>query len=290
MNIKKLLCAVFVLVFFSALPAYAGSPVWRVSKGDQQLFIGGTIHLLTQADYPLPDAFDKVYRHAAVVVLETDMQKLQDPQYQQLMINSSMYTDGRTLQSVLKPETFNALKQHLDSRGVPIANLLPFKAGMASMTVTMMELQRLGLVGTGVDEFFSKKAAQDGKKLGELESVEQQIEFLAALGEGREDEMIAYTLRDVNELPSFMQAIKEAWRQGDLVKLKEVTLDPFKKEFPGAYQSLLVERNNNWLPKIEGMLQSKEIELILVGALHLVGKDGVLQQLANRGYKIQKLK
>ena len=31
-------------------PAWAESPVWKVSKGENHLYIGGTIHVLTQAD------------------------------------------------------------------------------------------------------------------------------------------------------------------------------------------------------------------------------------------------
>ena len=286
MRFKYLL---FIIVLVSMVPAYAAAPVWKVTKADKQLFIGGTIHLLTQADYPLPAEFDKAYAQAAKVVLETDMQTLQSPEYQQKIMQGSMYADGRNLKTVLKPETFQVLEKYLRGRGVPVENLMKFKAGMAAMTITMIELQRLGLIGTGVDEFFSLKAVSDHKKLGKLETVDQQLEFLFAMGEGQEDDVIAYTLRDIEELPNIMQLIKRAWRKGDIRTLKETTLLPFKQDFPDVYESLLVGRNKAWLPHIEAMLQTKEIELILVGALHLIGEDGVLNQLAKRGYKIQQL-
>lgn len=44
------------------------------------------------------------------------------------------------------------------------------------------------------------------------------------------------------------------------------------------------------MPHIEGMMNNKPVELILVGALHLVGKDGLLQQLRNKGYIVKKFK
>ena len=40
---------------------------------------------------------------------------------------------------------------------------------------------------------------------------------------------------------------------------------------------------------IEEMLYSDQVELVLVGALHLVGDQGLLQQLADRGYSVSRL-
>ena len=66
-------------------------------------------------------------------------------------------------------------------------------------------------------------------------------------------------------------------------------ITPLLKDFPDIYQSLLVDRNNNWLPQIEAMFDSKDTEFVLVGALHLVGKDGLLQRLEAAGYKVTQL-
>ena len=61
------------------------------------------------------------------------------------------------------------------------------------------------------------------------------------------------------------------------------------KEFPELYKSLLVDRNVSWLKYIERMLTTADVEFVLVGALHLIGEDGVLQQLKARGYAITRL-
>jgi hypothetical protein len=108
------------------------------------------------------------------------------------------------------------------------------------------------------------------------------------MGDGQEDDMITYTLRDIKELPTLMQSIKDAWRQGDTLKLKQVALTPLKTDFPDVYDSLLVKRNNAWISQIEAMLKTNDVELVLVGALHLVGDESVLAQLSARGYDIQK--
>jgi uncharacterized protein YbaP (TraB family) len=191
------------------------------------------------------------------------------------------------LKTVLKKTTYQALEEHMSSRGLPIANFEQLKPGMVAITLTMFELQRLGLVGTGVDEFFSLKARDDGKAIGQLESAEKQLAFLSTLGDGREDALITETLSEIQRLPQLMTALKAAWRQGDRGKIKELAITPIEKDFPNVYQQLIVQRNMDWIPEIENMLKTKEVEFILVGAAHLVGEDGILSQLAARGYTIE---
>lgn len=282
----SLLTALLVVFTFSV---QAGSSVWKVTKGDNKLYLGGTIHVLSKSDYPLPAPFEQAYQQSARIVLETDMQKVQSPEFQQAMLQAMMYSDGRDLRQVLSKETYQSLSEFSASRGIPLDRFTKFKPGMVSLVLTISELQRLGFVGTGVDEYFSLKAVKDHKPLGQLETAEAQLAFLSQMGEGQEDEMIAYTLRDIKQLPEQMTSMKDGWRRGDMALLDKVALTPLKKEFPDVYQSLLVTRNNAWLPQIEAMLKNQEVELVLVGALHLVGEDGLLAQLEDKGYEIHKL-
>ncbi len=69
--------------------------------------------------------------------------------------------------------------------------------------------------------------------------------------------------------------------------LEEVGINPYLEQFPETMDMLLGDRNRNWLPGIEAMLVTAEVELILVGALHLAGEQGLLAQLRKRGYKLE---
>ena len=275
---------------FLALQALADSPVWKISKGKQHLYLGGTIHVLGKDDYPLPKEFDQAYEQSTKLVFEVDFAKLQDPQLAQKFLAMSLYNDGRNLKQVLKPQTFAALEKYLTSRGIPVEAMLNYKPGMLMMSLTMIELQRLGLAETGVDSAFNTRAIRDNKALGFFETAQQQIEFISTIGEGeRADEVIAYTLRDMEQLPEMMRSMKEVWRKGDNQGLEKLALAPFKKDFPKVYQTLLVKRNNAWMPQIESLMKTPEIELVLVGAAHLVGEEGLLAQLKSKGYRIENL-
>ena len=277
-----------LLVLFSQA-LIADSPVWKIEKNGQQFFIGGTIHVLAASDYPLPSTFDQAYRQSAKLVLETDMQKLQSPEFQAAMLRELTYSDGRNLQKVLDRSTYRGLEQFFSERGIPMEAIVNFKPGMVVTMMTMVELQRLGIDGIGVDAYYSARAIEDRKKLGELEPVETQIAFLANMGAGQENEMLSFSLGDVEQLPAMMKSMKDAWRRGDLKKLEKLGISYLKIDFPEIYKTLLVDRNNAWIPKIEAMARTKEIELILVGALHLAGVDGLLAQLKARGYQIHKM-
>lgn len=72
-----LACFTALLLQVSVTSVSADSPVWKVAKGDNHLFIGGTVHVLSSADYSLPEAFGKAYGASSIIVFEADIQDLQ---------------------------------------------------------------------------------------------------------------------------------------------------------------------------------------------------------------------
>lgn len=281
------------LVFFQIClwggGVYAASSVWQVSKGENSVFIGGTIHVLSDADYPLPAAFEHAYSKSPILVFEADMAKMKTPAFQAAMLRAVSYSDGGSLKSALQESTYRALDDYLKVRGLGIKRFDKFKPGIVSITLTTLELQRLGIAGRGVDEFYQQKAVNDNKALFHLETVQEQLRFISNMGEGSEDAFILYTLRDIKDLSAMMKEMKVYWRSGDNEQFNTAMLVPLKESFPDIYQTIIVERNNAWLPKIEAMLATKESEFVLVGALHLVGEEGVLAQLKALGYTLKQL-
>ncbi len=284
---KTILTAFITPLLIMALPASANSPLWKVSKDGDHLFIGGTIHMLGKNDYPLPPEFESIYNQSEQLVFETDMTRLQLPETQLKMAQLMSYQDGSTLKDHLSPETYQALADFADSSGLPIMMIERFKPGMASTMLTIIELKKLGVDAEGVDSFYNSKANQDSKKIGKLETVDQQMSFLATLGEKNPDEFIKYTLSDMKQLPKIFSEMKGAWKTGNIQKLDEIGIVPMKKDFPDTYQNLIAKRNKAWVPQIEAMIKTKEIEMILVGILHLAGDDSVLNQLEKLGYNIE---
>ena len=286
MKFKNLFYLLLLLLLVSQV--HAETSVWKISNDGKQLFIGGTIHVLSEDDYPLPVEFEQAYEQSEIIVFETDMQNLDSPEVQQAMINAVTYKDDRNLQQDLSEETYQLLGSYLTNLGIPETALNSFKPGMVAVTITVIELQRLGISAEGVDAYFSGKAVTDDKALGQLETIEEQISFIAAMGEGKEDELILSTLKDVEQLSGMMEGIVVSWRSGNTEDLEKLFISELKQEFPKIYLDLIVKRNNAWFPQIEKMASNDTVEFILVGAAHLVGQDGILARFSAKGYTVEK--
>lgn len=213
-------------IFLSVPWTWAGSPVWKISKGDTHIYLGGTIHVLGDSDYPLPREFEQAYQAAQILVFETDIAKTQAPEFAQTVMARMQYTGGRDLKDLVRPATFEALGRFSAVRGISSERLRPFKPGMVMVFLTLAEMERLGAGGAGVDEFYFEQAVQDRRPLQFLESPQDQINFLADMGKGREDEMVTYILKDIGRLPQLLVGMKQAWRSGDNTRLYRETLAP----------------------------------------------------------------
>lgn len=270
------------------LSVHAAS-VWKVSDDQHSLYIGGTIHILKPADYPLAKEYDAAFDLSDKVVFETDMQAVSSPEFAQKMLGLMTYNDGTTIDKVLGSDTYQALAVHLSSRQIPMQAFASYKPSLLAVSLTFIELQAMGYTSEGVDKFYFDKAQAADKKLAWLETPDEQLAFLSDMGSDDPNAMIDYTLKDIKKMPKMFNQLHSTWLAGDMQGMSEVGIVPFKADFPEIYQDLLVTRNNNWLPKIVDMLSDEPTEFILVGALHLSGPDSVLAKLQAKGFKIDKL-
>ena len=109
------------------------------------------------------------------------------------------------------------------------------------------------------------------------------------MGEGNESEFILLSLKDLAETGDVMEDMIGAWRSGDAEGLSELFVEEMKVEAPALYDTLLLQRNLKWVPQIDSMLQDADTEFVLVGAAHLVGENGLLDLLSQKGYEINQL-
>ena len=102
------------------------------------------------------------------------------------------------------------------------------------------------------------------------------------------DQLIALTLADLKELPVQMDATVAAWRSGDAEQLDELLGKRMRTDLPVLYNVMITQRNHNWAKQILALLETPEVEFVLVGALHLSGPDSVQALLRKAGVKVQR--
>jgi len=302
-NIEKLLtqcrglssvCGVFaLLVSFTWLSA-AGSVtaqerslLWKVSKGTSNVYLLGSIHYLKKENFPLNktilDALDTSQR----LVLEIDLNSATPDVAQKVTLSKAVYRDGTTLEQNVSPETYQLTRQRAAQLGIDMKIMMPMKPWFVSLTLVAIRLQQLGFDHSlGVDRYLAARATSNGKPVGGLETLEFQLAVMDQLSKSEQELLLRQSVGELDLMDQSIHAIVQAWLKGDGGALEPLLLESMKA-YPEIYQNLIVGRNRRWVPQIENMLGQNGDTMVVVGAAHLVGKDGVVEMLKEQGYKVE---
>jgi uncharacterized protein YbaP (TraB family) len=285
-----LITAISVCFSIATTPAVAAEqPVtmWRTQGDHNQIFILGSIHLLRPSDYPIPSTIYDAYDEAETLIMELDMDDMDPMQVQALVMELGMLTNGETLEDKLGSRNYAKAVVLADAIDIPLEMLAGTKPWLAAVTVETMMLTRVGFdPANGVEMHLMNKAVIDNKTVSGLETARQQIEMLNNLSAESQNDMLMQTLAEGDQVEELLDDIIDAWRNGDETYMEETLL----KDMAGSrelYQSIVVERNRDWVRQIGALLDDDDDYLIVVGTMHLIGKDGVPQLLRNRGLQVE---
>lgn len=267
----------------------ADSAVYEITKGKNKIYLAGTIHMLRAQDFPPPAEFDGAYRASQTIFFETDLQKAKEPEFGQRFAQAMMLPNNKTLKDVLDADTWAALQAFSAKTQYPLSQTMMFNPAMTSILISMTEAKKLG-VGDGIDAYYDKNAREDKKTIGEMETADDVITYMTLFAQEDPNKIIKSTLNDVENLQSQFESLIANWRKGDLESLDNEMGQKMKAETPNAYQALVIDRNKKWLPRLEQMFKTPEVEMVLVGSLHLSGSDGLLVQLKKSGYQVKPYK
>jgi uncharacterized protein len=277
---------------------YVPTGVWRIRGAQNTVYLVGTSHVVAEEEIPFPSAFYAAYRDSKEICVEYDglsfaghwmVVRATPGLIRWLLANQSKfnYPKGQTLANHLSPDTVKQLrafygagfdrKQHLTPLGLLFwAELDGLQSDSAG----------------GVDDLFTLLAHRDSKPIRALDDRKVADLMIPTM-----DAILAMYARKIAERgPDAV--LKEAildhpdedtdWRYGD-VSAAEKEIAEMKNDAPAVYEQLLPDRNRQWLPKISRALQGKRNAMVLVGALHLFGKEGLLQLLSDAGFKAEQM-
>jgi uncharacterized protein len=269
-----------------AAPAATRHTLWKVEGQRNSVYLLGSVHVLKKSDYPLAAPLESAFSNAAVVAFETDIAAMDDPAVAVKLLSKSQLPEGETLSKQLSPEVYKMWIAHVTESGLPPEMFERFTPAMAAVTVAMLELQKLGLdPSQGVDKHFFPLARQAGKEIIPLETVDFQINLLTGITKEEGELLMKTSLKDMDNLKKDLAELLRAWKTGDADKLEKL-LNEASKESPAVYKRMLTDRNRAWIPKIEELARGQKNAIVIVGAGHLVGKDGVVELLRKTGLKV----
>jgi uncharacterized protein YbaP (TraB family) len=286
---KKLIFLLFLTG--NALADGTGHPVtlWEVSGAQNSVFLLGSVHLLRAGDYPLPSAFNSAYEQADVLIMEVDMDDIDPFATQAAFVSYGVLQDDRTLKDLMGDDDYSRAEQAAAAIDIPLDMLGKTEPWYAAMTAEIMVLSRIGFDPTlGIEMHMTAKATQDGKPIEGFETIEEQIQFLDGMSMQAQRDMLVSTLEQGAELDELMDELIVAWRHGDIEFLETAMLDELA-EHQELNKAIVIDRNKRWVEQIDALLDDEENYLIIVGALHLVGENGVPRQLSRRGTPVRQL-
>ena len=286
-----MLCAIGVA---SLLAAPAAAPAksfgWKATKGSGTVYLVGSVHLLTKDFYPLSGALESAFASSDLLVEEVDYGEALASQLQ--ILSRAILPTGQSLDTVLSRETLALVNKRLaQPTGLPLPPqvLKQLKPWMLAITLLESEWAKAGFdAELGLDKHFYDRAIREKKAVRGLETAEFQISRLDELPMPLQDRFLAETLKDIDAELASISSLVTAWKNGDVDAIERLTMQDLKEE-PIIYERLLVERNRNWLPQIEALFARASPALVVVGAAHLVGPDGLLKMLQGKGYRIEQL-
>jgi len=289
---NRILCTILLVLSLSSIRADIEShPVtlWHAQGASNSVYLLGSIHLLRAQDHPLPSVIDAAYEDAEVLVMELDMDDLDAAATQQLFNEKGVLRDGTTLRDLMGEESYRRAAIAAEASDIPIDLLAKSEPWLAAITVEMMALYRIGFdPKMGVELHMTSLAIQDGKPIEGLEAIEEQLAFLDGLSLQAQRDMLLQTLEDSANIAESIDDLIHAWRHGDIEFLESQMLDSLA-EHEELSEALVTNRNVRWVSQISELLDDRDDYLIIVGALHLVGEDGVPNLLAQKGVEIRQL-
>ncbi len=265
------------------------NPLWKIQGTNNTVYLLGSIHLLKESNYPLAAAIESAFTNSEIAVFEADVAELEQPATQVKLMTKARLPEGETLKDQLSAPTYEQFLEHAKRLELPEMVFSQFKPSLAAIMLAMFELQKLGFdPARGVDKHFFERARKEGKQTGALETVDFQINLITGFSKEEGELLMQTTLKDMDKTRQMYDDILKAWQVGDADALEKL-INEALREAPVIAKRMLTDRNQTWLPKIRELLNSGKTAIVIVGAGHLVGREGVVELLKKEGLKVTQL-
>jgi uncharacterized protein YbaP (TraB family) len=271
--------------------AQAAPALWRVTSPTSEVYLFGTLHALQPETHWRTPAYDAAYAKASVVWFEADLGAA-DAATVGLILNQYGVDPDRGLSEKLGAADLQALQGETDM--ARIEHLRPWAAAL--MLSMQPVLARGAKVEAGADMAVTREARTAGKQIKVFETLEDQARMFSSLPEPAEIQYLADVIRQRRAPPVRLsltpsaESLETRWLAGDLARLGPGLAGEIAQGNPSLYEALLKRRNLAWADKLTAeMGQTSGVELVNVGALHMVGPDGLPALLKARGFKVERV-
>jgi len=280
----------------AAPPAGDGAPkhfLWKVTGPKGVVYLLGTIHAGKADFYPLPSIIEESFKSADTLIEEIDTSEpAEAARVQQAFMENGDYPNGDTINNHLSEVTRSHLTAYVKEGGLPEQAVAHMRPWLVSMLVELREMKQMGFDPSyGLDQHFLDEAQQSHKQIGALEDAGSQLKLLSSLSEEFQDRLLLNSLVDMAKSHDVVDLLTRAWQSGDTAALQELITGSVRDypQLKPLMTKLIDDRNTTMAAKIERFLQTPKCYLVAVGAAHLVGDNGILNQLQRKNFTVEQL-
>ena len=270
-----------------AAERYERGLLWRIEgKSAPASHVFGTIHLADPRVTALPTAVMNELNRARSLTIEVRL----EPGTILALAKRMIYDDGRDLHGVAGPELFAKAAAVTAGLGLPDPLLRMFKPWAVALLLSAPQQDPTGVL----DIVLARAAAEQGKPVHQLESLEEQIAVFEGMSEADQLALLGHAVENYERMPPLIARLVEAYLARDLAGMWRISEESggdgaearrLRAEFG---RRLLEERNKRMAERSEARLNEGGA-FIAVGALHLYGGAGMLALLEKRGYRVTRV-
>lgn len=285
------------LVFFSlfsslkAQAAEASNPAfWEIKQGKAAVYLFGSMHFGHANFYPLPAVVEQAFEESDRLVVEVDILNITPQAATQAIFKYGGLPPDQQLAARLSPDTFQALTKQANENGLDVKVFERFQPWYVSLMLVEAEIRKTELQQQlGIDWYFLKRA--DDKPVDELESIDSQLALFGGLTDIEQEEFLRQTLNDLKHSHAYLMAMAQAWRSGDLASLENTLIEPFQQnpQTKTLFRRIFTQRNITMADRIMDYLRGDDRVFFVVGVGHMLGDDGVVSLLQQKGIEVRRI-
>ena len=261
--------------------------LWEVRGQHNTVYLLGSVHMLRIADSALPPPILAAYSRSSSLMMELDLNEAGADALLGDEMEATLLPEGESLSSTLGPELNRAFEARARPLGLEPAVTERFQPWFAALMVQQLALAQSGFeTGAGIDMQMAQRAQADHKPVITLETIAEQLGYFSNLSLKQQLQFLRSTLKGLDTERSDMAGLVSAWQNGDTGELARL-MHQDAQESPELFRQLTTERNRRWLPKITALLEDSHDHLVIVGAMHLIGDDGIVQLLRRQGRVVE---
>ncbi len=259
--------------------------LWSIEGESNRVYLLGSVHLLPHGARALPDVVTAAYRTSDLVVFESDLFLIGSVEYEADELAQARYPAGQTIHDEISPELMALAREKVDALGLPMGILQRYRPWFFAQTLATAQFAHDGFpLDNGVDVRLYKEAVKDVKLTDGLTPPDEHLRFFAGLSPEQNENFLRSALTDLQDSRAEISRILDIYNNANLGLLETLARE-MKQQTPSLYQRLVADRNQEWIPAIAEYRKQKGNVLVVVGALHLVGNEGLLELFRQQGWQ-----